>query len=367
MFKDFYKDKTVLVTGSTGFKGSWLCLWLHSLGAHVIGFALAPPTEPNLFSILDLGNFITNIEGDIRDENSIEKLVRKYKPEIIFHLAAQSLLGVSYSKPKLTYETNIMGTVNLIETIRKSKSVSILVNITSDKCYENKGWYYGYREEDQLGGYDPYSSSKGCVELITAAYRKSFFETGNTYQQNNVAIASARAGNVIGGGDWAENRLVPDCIRYLINDDTIPLRDPLAIRPWQYVLEPLSGYLWLGLLLSEDKEKYSSGWNFGPGETNILTVEELTKYVIELWGNGNYKTSSKDTWHESKLLRLDISKSIFLLKWKPVFDVHEAITETINWYKKYYNDGDMFNYSLEQIKKYIKKARELRVAWSKRV
>ena len=286
MFEEFYSGKRVLVTGHTGFKGSWLTLWLTIMGAKVLGYALEPNTDPSLFNVLNLQKDIDHVIGDIRDFEKLREVITEFKPEIVFHLAAQPLVRLSYREPRLTYETNVMGTVNLLEAIRQTKSVRAVVNVTSDKCYENKEWVWGYREIDPMGGYDPYSSSKGCSELITAAYRNSYFK--NT----EAAVASARAGNVIGGGDWAEDRLIPDIVRSLSQGKQIIIRNPKATRPWQHVLEPLSGYLLLGKLLYEKGQEFAEAWNFGPSDSSVMTVEEIVKKSIEIWGSGSYIVDS---------------------------------------------------------------------------
>jgi len=350
-----YRGKKVLITGHTGFKGSWLSLWLSELGAEVIGYSLEPPTNPSLFEILNLKERINHIIGDIRDEEKLKKVFKKYKPEIVFHLAAQPLVRFSYIAPRYTYEVNIMGTVNLLESVREISEVKVVIIVTSDKCYENKEWFYGYREIDPMGGYDPYSSSKGCVELIVSAYKRSFMDN------LGIALSSVRAGNVIGGGDWQEDRLIPDCIRALSKGEIVKIRKPKAIRPWQYVLEPLAGYLLLGVKMLENREKFSGAWNLGPSDTDILTVEEVTKKVIEYWGEGRYEILEKeDDFHEATLLKLDCSKAHFLLNWYPVYDINEALKRTVKWYKRYY-DGyakDMYAYSLMEIQDYLRKRQE---------
>ena len=364
-FKNIYKGKKVLITGHTGFKGSWLTTWLIQLGAQVTGYSLEPPTKPNMFEICGLHNKITHITGDIRSEEKLKNIFKEYKPEIVFHMAAQPLVMMSYKNPRLTYETNIMGTVNVFEAVRASKSVEVVVNITSDKCYENKEWIYGYREIDPMGGYDPYSSSKGCSELVTSAYRNSYFNPENHGNSHNVTLASVRAGNVIGGGDWAENRLIPDCIKSLIQKETIIIRNPKAIRPWQHVLEPLSGYLWLGSLIWRYGPKFGECWNFGPSDNNILTVEEIVNEIIHLWGNGKYLIDNNSKLHEVNLLKLDINKSKYYLGWKPVYDINESLKQTINWYLNYYNKKEnMYKHTLKQIKNYIKSAKKYKLTWA---
>lgn len=330
-FNEVYKGRRVLITGNTGFKGSWLTLWLIKLGANVLGYSLEPPTVPSLYETLNLKNEINQIIGDIRDFDKLLGTIKQFKPEIIFHLAAQPLVRRSYKEPRLTYETNVMGTINLFEAIRFCDSVRVVVNITTDKCYENKEWVWGYREIDPMGGDDPYSSSKACSELITSAYRRSFFE------KSGVAVASARAGNVIGGGDWAEDRLIPDIVRSLSIGKEIVIRSPNAIRPWQHVLEPLYGYLLLGMKLFMESQQYAQAWNFGPDESDTMNVESIVKKSIELWGAGSYRIESSVQLHEANMLRLDVSKTHFLLGWKPRTNVEKALEMTINWYKKFYS------------------------------
>jgi len=355
--KELYKNKKVLITGHTGFKGSWLSTWLTELGADVIGYSLEPPTQPNLFEALSLNEKLIHIIGDVRDEKKLSSVFKKYKPEFVFHLAAQPLVRFSYREPKLTYETNIMGTINILEAIRKTNSVRACVIVTSDKCYENKEWVYGYRETDPMGGYDPYSSSKACVELIISAYRNSFFNPKDYGKGHRVALSSARAGNVIGGGDWAEDRLIPDCVKTLSQNKIINIRNPKATRPWQYVLEPLSGYLLLGSKMYKDAKRYSSAWNFGPNNENIITVDELVKLVIKNWGSGIYKVDNSNHPHESGLLKLDISKTCIFLGWNPIYNLYETIERTINWYKYFYNGikkEELYKITVSEIWNYVK-------------
>lgn len=355
-FRKIYENKRVLIIGHTGFKGSWLSLWLTELGANVIGYSLEPPTEPNLFETINLKDRITHIIGDVRDEKHLIAIFEKNLPEFVFYLAAQPLVRISYKEPKLTYETNVMGTVNVLEAVRKTKSVRVCVIITSDKCYENREWVYGYRETDPMGGYDPYSSSKGCAELVTATYRRSFFNPEDYGGHHNVALSSVRAGNVIGGGDWGEDRIIPDCIRALSQNKTIVVRNPQATRPWQYVLEPLSGYLLLGALMYKDGEKYSDAWNFGPSDESIITVEELIKLVIKYWGSGNYAVDTSTHPHEAGLLKLDASKARALLGWKPIYDIYEAVERTISWYKNFYNGmrkEELYEFTVGKIGEYV--------------
>jgi len=346
------------VTGHTGFKGSWLSIWLRKLGAHVIGYSIEPPSTPNNFEACDLESKTTHIHGDIRDLEHLQAVFKKYKPDIVFHLAAQPIVRFSYTDPHTTYETNVMGTVNVLESMSQTNSVRVLVNITSDKCYENKEWVWGYRENDPMGGYDPYSSSKGCAELVTAAYRQSFFNP-ERYEEHKVAISSVRAGNVIGGGDWGEDRLIPDCIRALSQGKEIVIRNPNAIRPWQHVLEPLSGYLLLGAKLWYDGPKYSGAWNFGPMDGEVWTVEEVVKETIRSWGEGSYRVESHGNPHEAHWLKLDCSKARIDLQWEPRYNVKQALEKTIAWYKMFYQGSkatDMLEFTEKQIEIYGKLA-----------
>ena len=357
IFNNIYNGKRVLVTGHTGFKGGWLSLWLKELGAEVIGYSLDPPTQPSFFEAVDLKNKLIHIIGDVRDEKHLLSVFKKYQPEFVFHLAAQSLVRFSYKEPRLTYETNVMGTINVLEATRKTNSVKVCIVITTDKCYENKEWIYGYREIDPMGGYDPYSSSKGCAELITAAYRNSFFNPDNYGKNHDVALSTVRAGNVIGGGDWGKDRLIPDCVKTLSKNKTINIRNPQATRPWQYVLEPLNGYLLLGSKMYKDGKRYSSAWNFGPNDNDIITVEEIVKSAINNWGNGDYKVDVSSQPHEAGLLKLDTSKARTFLGWKPVYNIYETIKRTINWYKYFYNGVEkekLYKITVNEIWDYIK-------------
>ncbi|MCL5276199.1 MAG: CDP-glucose 4,6-dehydratase [Deltaproteobacteria bacterium] len=353
----FYKNKKVLVTGHTGFKGSWLSIWLLHLGAEVIGYALDPNTPKDNFVLTNLYQEMTDIRGDIRDIEKFNSNVDQYNPEIIFHLAAQPLVRLSYEIPRETLETNVMGTVNVLDAFRKSRSARILIIITSDKCYENKEWIWGYRENDLVGGYDPYSASKGAAELISAAYLRSFFNPGD-FKKHGKVIATVRAGNVIGGGDWTQDRIIPDCIRALEEDKPIKVRNPQSVRPWQHVLEPLNGYLLLASKIYADPIKYSGAWNFGPNTDSVITVKEVVEKVIKYYRKGIWKdTSNQKELHEAKLLNLDISKAKLLLGWKPLLNIDEAIKMTVEWYKKY-DIEDMFNLCKHQIHEFIKKRAE---------
>lgn len=347
---EIYKGKKVLVTGHTGFKGSWLTLWLNILGADVVGYSLPPNTEPAMYNVLDLQNKCTSIFGDIRDKEYLNKAFTDHNPDIVFHLAAQPLVRLSYMEPVNTYETNVIGTLNVLEAARQCKNVKAFVNITTDKCYENKEVPRGYTEDEPMGGHDMYSSSKGCVEIMSSSFRRSFLQDGKPY-----AMATARAGNVIGGGDWALDRLIPDCIRFINENKPIEIRNPIAIRPWQHVLEPLSGYLLLGQKLLEDGAKYAEGFNFGPNPESVLTVADVAQKVVQNYGKGEVLVSKKDDLHEAGLLMLNIDKAGDVLNWTPVYNADEAIKTTVDWYKNYYEGKQMLDYTIEQINQYQNK------------
>ena len=351
----FWHDRKIFITGHTGFKGSWLTLWLHSLGAEVVGYALAPPSDPNLFEALGLQQNITHIHGDVRDYNSLLSIFRAHKPEIVFHLAAQSLVRLSYSEPRITYETNVMGTVNLLEAIRHTPSVRAVINVTSDKCYENREWVWGYRENDPMGGHDPYSSSKGCSELVTSAFLKSFFSPEKFNSKHNVALASARAGNVIGGGDWGTDRLVPDCIRSIISGQPVRLRNPDATRPWQHVLEPLSGYLLLAAKLYKDPFAYAGAWNFGPYPGDTRTVSEIAKRIVHVFGRGRIEIEPHDNIkYEAQTLQLNCDKALQKLGWKPRWNFDDTIDATVSWYKAIFDGADAAELTRRQLLDYSK-------------
>lgn len=350
LFGKFYQGKRILVTGHTGFKGAWLCLWLSQLGASVSGYSLDIPTQKNLFTVLNFGPHFSDIRGDIRNQNGMSKVFEQVQPEIVFHLAAQSLVRVSYESPLETYETNVMGTANVLEAARKTSSVRGVVVVTSDKCYDNSDQGHAYQETDAMGGYDPYSSSKGCAELVTAAYRRSF----------GMHVASGRAGNVIGGGDWALDRLIPDCVRAFSSHEVLHIRYPLALRPWQYVLEPLSGYLLLGSKLQESK--ICTGWNFGPPLDEFATVETLVKKVKALWGHGTYRVESEGQPHEMQFLSLDTHKAHSELGWEPVYSVQKALEVTIAWYLD--QGSDKTALSVSQLDQYVKMAQKKGLSWA---
>ena len=365
LFGGVFQNKKVFVTGHTGFQGSWLTLWLKSLGAKVIGYSLSPPTKPSLFEILRLKQDIIHILGDVRDHSFLQKCLIKHKPDIVFHLAAQPLVRLSYEKPVDTFHTNIMGTVNLIDAIKNTQSVKAGIIITSDKCYENKEWTFAYRENDSLGGFDPYSASKGATEIITSSYSRSFFHSNN--KNRKTGIATVRAGNVIGGGDWAQDRIVPDCLNSVYSRKPLLIRNPKSIRPWQHVLEPISGMLLLASKLWDNPHSYNEPWNFGPNLSANVTVKELVIQIIkELEQKANWKDISKNTKnavHEANFLRLDSTKASNLLGWRQAYSIKETIFETASWYQNYVNKTEMRKFTVSQIEKYIEKAKYMNVAW----
>lgn len=350
-FKSIYRNKKVLITGHTGFKGSWLSIWLLELGAEVIGYALDPYTERDNFVLTGLSDKMTDIRGDIRDKKKLREVFQTYKPEFVFHLAAQPLVRFSYEFPVETYEINVMGTINIMEEIRNTPSVKVGVLITTDKCYENKEQIWGYKETDSLGGYDPYSSSKGACEIAINSWRNSFFNPKD-FHKHQKAIASARAGNVIGGGDWSVDRIIPDCIRAIEKNENIEIRNPIAIRPWEHVLEPLGGYLLLGQKMREEPGKYCEAWNFGPEFGSIITVWEVAEKVKTEFGKGVLKdVSNSNDLHEANLLALDISKARFKLGWKPVLNIDETIRITVDWYLNYSN-SEVYKLCVRQINEF---------------
>lgn len=350
----FWVGKNVLVTGHTGFKGSWLCIWLKQLGANVIGYALSPPTEPSLFCKARVSENMVSIIGDIRDAGKLNKVFDSYAPEVVFHLAAQPLVRASYKDPKLTYETNLMGSLNVLESIRCCASVRSVIMVSTDKCYENKEWIWGYRESDRLGGYDPYSSSKACMELMIESYQSSFFDEQDRLSPNTV-ISSVRAGNVIGGGDWAEDRLIPDIINAILSGSSIDIRSPSAVRPWQHVLEPLSGYLLLAQKQTEQEGGAGQAWNFGPNEQANKTVKWVTQYIVNgLNSSIEISVNNEKTPHEAHFLKLDCTKSNSLLNWSPRWDLPMSLDKLIEWVKAdEETDADMHQVCLEQIEAYL--------------
>lgn len=374
MFRKTYQEKKVLVTGHTGFKGAWLCEWLLDLGAEVVGYALPPSTSPSLFEQLELAERLTHIEGDIRDFDSLHKVIEKESPDFVFHLAAQPLVRLSYSEPLDTYAVNVMGTVHVLEAVRRACSDCKVVAITTDKCYENREWVHSYREEDPMGGHDPYSSSKGAAELVISSYRHSYF----SHPGVGINLASARAGNVIGGGDWALDRIVPDCIRALSQKQKIPVRNKIATRPWQHVLEPLSGYLWLGAALdsssfSSDKgafhyapEMYQGAFNFGPTLQSNKEVSALVEELLRHWPGEWEDRSDPNAVHEAKLLNLSIDKAYHFLGWHPLWDFSRTIEQTVMWYRDAHFKGeeDLRKTTLDQIHTYQSDAKMARVSWA---
>jgi CDP-glucose 4,6-dehydratase len=361
LFNNIYKDKTILITGHTGFKGSWLSLWLEKMGANVIGYSLEPPTSPNHIELLCLK--ITSIIGDIRDTDKLNEVFKKYEPDIVFHLAAQSIVRLSYENPIETYETNVIGTLKVFEACKKAGTKAI-VNITSDKAYENKEWVWGYRENDPLGGYDPYSSSKGCADLLTNSYRNSYFNLHKYKQTHNTLIASCRAGNVIGGGDWGQDRLVTDIMISVSQNKKVSIRSPHAIRPWQHVLEPLSGYLHIGQKLLEEKLEFSDAWNFGSSDKQSITVEKIVQNMKKYWNKIDYeiKKDSKKL-HEANFLKLDCSKAYNILKWENIWDNDITFEKTVNWYKSYYEE-DKNILTLCDLDSYINDAKNKGAKWA---
>lgn len=350
--RDFWKKRNVFVTGHTGFKGSWLCLWLNSLGTRVTGYALNPPTDPSLHEICRIDQLVHSMIADVRDAGALKDAVLAAQPEIVIHMAAQPLVRDSYKVPVETYATNVMGTVNLFEAVRVCRTVKAVINVTTDKCYENKEWIWGYRENEPLGGHDPYSSSKACSELVTAAYRSSYFNP-KEHSSHGIGIASARAGNVIGGGDWAADRLIPDCVRAILKGESVLVRNPHAVRPWQHVLEPLSGYLILAQKLYEQGPRYAEAWNFGPDDSDAKPVEWLVRQLCTTWGrNAAYSIDSSKHPHEAHYLKLDCSKAKSELGWQPRWPLAKAIDSIIEWTQAYAQGKEIKEVCLKQIEEY---------------
>jgi len=349
----FWAGKKVLVTGHTGFKGSWLSLWLQKLGAEVVGYSLEPPTEPSLFKVANVADGMVSVIGDIRDFSTLRELFAQHRPEIVFHLAAQALVRHSYRDPIETYSSNVMGTVNLLEAVRQSGGVRAVVNVTSDKCYQNREWVWGYRENERLGGHDPYSNSKACAELVTSAFRDSYFPAAE-YESHTTALASARAGNVIGGGDWAEDRLIPDIMRAIVAGQPVLIRNPDAIRPWQHVLEPLGGYLVLAERLYAEGTPFAEAWNFGPDESSARPVSWIVDYLTRLWGDGaSWGLDSGEHPHEAHYLKLDCAKSRHLLGVTPKLDLPEALEWIVDWNRAWLDGDDMQRFSWRQIERFV--------------
>lgn len=357
-YENMFLNKTVLVTGHTGFIGSWLTTWLVYLGAKVVGVSLEPSTNPSLYKANGLKELVLDYKKDIRNYYDVETIIKENHPEFIFHLAAQSLVLRSYKEPSDTFSTNIIGTVNILEVLRNSKFPSIFINFTSDKCYENQEIDYKYKENDKLGGHDPYSASKACSEIITNSFRQSFFKN----KENQISISTIRSGNVIGGGDWAENRLIPDCIRHFNKKEKIMIRNPNSIRPWQHVFEPISGMLLLALHMKNNPTKFNESWNIGPNFTNI-SVKEIVEKIIKKLGSGAWeKSQDSENFHEANILKLDSSKIQDRLNWTQCLTTEESIDYTIEWYKEFKENGYyMFDFSIKQIENYLTKANLLNV------
>ncbi len=341
-FEDIYKNRRVLITGHTGFKGSWLALWLKTMGAEVAGYSLPPEQEPNHFDLLELD--MLSVEGDVRNLEDLKRIFRNFQPEIVFHLAAQPLVRRSYREPVETFDVNVMGTVNVLEACRCISSVRVVVVVTSDKCYENREWVWGYRENDPMGGYDPYSASKGAAELVTAAYRRSFFNNDAFGKTHGTLVATCRAGNVIGGGDWSEDRLIPDIVRAVQKGEALRIRSPEATRPWQHVLDALSGYLLLGQKLLEGETVFADAWNFGPSDTDVLRVREICARFEVLWPAACFEMAKElPLLHEAALLKLDCSKAHTLLKWQGKWSADAAIEKTVRWYRHYLENKEILS------------------------
>lgn len=344
--QNFWQGKRVFLTGHTGFKGSWLALWLHSLGAIVKGYALDPPTNPSLFIEAKVDSIIDSQIGDIRDQEVLSKSMTIFNPDILIHMAAQPLVKYSYDAPIETYEVNVIGTAKVLEVARRCVHLKAIINITTDKCYENDGRSKGYKEEDAMGGYDPYSSSKGCAEIVASSYRRSFL------QEQGVGLASVRAGNVIGGGDWADDRLIPDILRSFEKNEPVIIRNPKASRPWQHVLEPLSGYLILAQKMYHDQNKYAEGWNFGPNEQDVKSVDWILNKMIAKWPNSSWELDSSSNPHEANFLQLDISKAESRLGWKPAWELNQALDKIIAWHRAWIDKKNMQAVCLSEIKEY---------------
>ncbi|MCK5600776.1 CDP-glucose 4,6-dehydratase [Candidatus Pacearchaeota archaeon] len=348
--KSFFKNKKILITGDTGFKGSWLAFWLHQLGGQILGYALPPQSEEDHFNLIGLDNIITHIDGNILDTNKLYKTFESFQPEIVFHLAAQALVRFSYDDPKLTFDTNVAGSVNVLEAVRKTTSVRALVYVTSDKCYKNKEWIWGYRENDELGGHDPYSASKAAAEIVISSYIDSFFQ-----KNSKLGIAHVRAGNVIGGGDWAQDRIIPDCVRSIRSNKPIEMRNPTATRPWQHVLEPLSGYMLIAEKLVKEPKKYTGAWNFGPNVDSIKTVDQLSQAIVKYFGEGTVKSVDIDRGkHEANLLHLNCDKATQLLGWRPTWGFDKTVSTTAGWYKDYLNGENPQIITKRDIEKFMK-------------
>ena len=377
VFDGVFEGMTVLVTGHTGFKGSWLSIWLRELGAKVVGYSLEPPTDPSNFELCGLGARIEHVHGDTRELEPLLATLRTYRPDVVIHLAAQPIVLTAYRDPKLTIDTNVTGTVNVLEAIRRTSSVRALVAVTTDKVYEDQGWFWGYRENDQLGGFDPYSASKAMAELAVRSYRQSWQQrwmdaaTEQCFSERTVGIATARAGNVIGGGDFAKYRLVPDSMKALALGAPIEVRSPSSIRPWEHLLEPLSGYLWLAVSLLRDPDAFGEAWNFGPAERVPITCEHIAEEAIRLWGSGSCKLGERSTeGHEASVLRVSWDKAASRLGWGPTYTWKEALAETVEWWKAYQRQlggsspANMYDVCVAHIHQYVTRAQELGIRWA---
>ena len=362
LFGGIYKRKTVLVTGHTGFKGSWLSLWLEKMGANVVGYSLEPPTQPNHFGLLTIN--MTSIIGDIRDSGKLDEVMATHTPEIVFHLAAQPLVRLSYREPVETFEVNAIGSLKVFEACRKAGSVKSLVSITTDKVYRNNEWVWGYRESDPFGGYDPYSASKACAEIATDSYRNSFFNLDRYGIDHNTLLCTTRAGNVVGGGDWAADRLIPDIMKAVSRKEPVIIRNPKSTRPWQHVLEPLAGYLALGEKLYQGEKMFAEGWNFGPSDDDVLSVHEILNIIREFWPDIEYEIQANpNNPHEAGMLQLDWAKARTYLKWQPVWKMNTTIERITNWYRNYYQKNEIS--SLDDLQQYVADARALGLDWTK--
>lgn len=350
--RSFWKDRRVFLTGHTGFKGSWLSLWLSSLGAKVVGYALEPPTNPSLYDQADVASCLHSIVGDIRDLPQLTHAIAEFQPEVILHLAAQSVVRTGYENPVDTYASNVMGTVNLLEAVRNLRRNCVVVNVTSDKCYENREWVWGYRETDPMGGHDPYSNSKGCSELVTSAFRDSYFSP-ESFHEHGVALASARAGNAIGGGDWTSFQLIPDLMRAFMAGKPCLIRNPLSYRPWQFVLEPLRGYLLIAQHLATKDIEFAAGWNFGPYEGDAKPVGWIADTLCSHWGSGaSWIQDSGVSPKEARALKLDASKAAAGLNWHPVLRIDQTLAWIVEWYRAFHSGADLRNTTIEQIERY---------------
>ena len=352
---DFWQGKRVFLTGHTGFKGSWLALWLSSLGAQVKGYALNPPTSPSLFNVAKIGEVLDSQIGDIRNQESLHESMVKFNPDILIHMAAQSLVRYSYDAPIETYEVNVIGTAKVLEVARDCTNLKAIVNVTTDKCYENEERDKSYQEDDPMGGYDPYSSSKGCAELVTSTYRRSFLKN------QGIGVASVRAGNVIGGGDWADDRLIPDIIRSFEKNEPVAIRNPKATRPWQHVLEPLSGYLILAQKLYKDQNKYAEGWNFGPNERDVKPVDWILDQMTSRWPNSSWHLDKNSNPHEAGFLKLDISKAQSKLGWRPTWKLSNTLEKITDWHRAWLDQEDMQAVCLAEIEEYMEDMNKCRM------